>query len=109
MLVVKRNLVSKDLDDVRKFLPTVRSKMGDFLRKIGYKDFANAVDWIKDPACPFYMGAPAEAKTQNGEIMLAYHVKRSKELFHEAQKGIYKPPAIFKGIVGWLIKLSPER
>jgi creatinine amidohydrolase len=109
MLAVKPNLVSKDLADVPKFLPTVRSKLGNFLRKIGRKDFANAVDWTEDPACPFYMGAPAEAKTQNGEIMLAYYVKRSKELFHEARKGIYEPPTMFKGIVGWLIKLCPER
>jgi len=108
MLVVKPNLVSKDLADVPKFLPTVRSKLGNFLRKIGHKDFANAVDWIEDPACPFYMGAPAEAKTQNGEIMLAYCVRRSKELFHEARKGIYEPPTLFKGIVGWIVKLYPE-
>lgn len=108
MLVARNDLVSKDLTKVPKFLPTATSKAGSFLRRIGHKDLANVADWANDPDCPFYMGAPAEAQEHNGEIMLAYHVRRSKELFHEAQNGTYKPPAMFGGIVGLMIKFAPE-
>jgi creatinine amidohydrolase len=108
MLVARKDLVSEDLANVKKFMPTVRSKRGDLLRKIGYRDIANAVDWLKDPNNPFYMGAPAEAKEENGEIMLSYHVKRANELFQEARNGNYRPPVLYRGIIGVMSKLAPE-
>ena len=108
MLVTRRDLVSKDFVNLSKFLPTIKSKTGDFLRKIGHQHLANMADWVNDPDCPYYMGAPAEAEEKNGEIMLAYHVSRSKELLYEARNRNYKPLVPVRGVVGFMVKLFPE-
>jgi creatinine amidohydrolase len=108
MLVARRDLLSHDWSTVPRFSPGIRSTTGNIIRRLGYKGLANAADWLGDPDNPFYMGAPAEASEKNGEIMLSYHVKRSKELLYEARNGKYEPPRIYRGVLGLMTKMSRE-
>jgi len=108
MLVARRDLLSDDWPTVPRFSPGTRSAIGNLLRLLGCKGLANAADWLRDPDCPFYMGAPAEASQKNGEIMLSYHVTRSRELLQDARNGRYRPTSIYRGPLALLARLTPE-
>lgn len=107
MLVACRDLVSKDWSTFKPFSPRMKSKTGNLIRMLGDKGLANAADWLRDPDCPFYMGAPAKASEKNGEIMLSYHVKRSRVLLHQAMDGKYEPPTMYRGILGLVTRMAP--
>jgi creatinine amidohydrolase len=107
MLAAHKGLVSEEWHTLRRFSPGVRSRTGNLVRMLGYKGLANAVDWLRDPNGPFYMGAPAEASEKNGEVMLSYHVKRGKELLYEAMSGRYEPPTLYRGLAGLMTRLAP--
>lgn len=108
MLVAHRDLVSDDWPTVRRFLPGIRSRTGNLLRWLGYKGLANAADWRGDPNNPFYMGAPAQATEKNGEIMLSYLAKRSRELFYDARNGKYEPLCMYRGLLTLVPKVTSE-
>ncbi len=108
MLVARRDLLSDDWSTVQSFAPGIKSRTGNLLRWLGYKGMANVVDWLRDPDCPFYMGMPAEASENRGEIVLSYHVQRSLELLYEARNGRYEPPRIYRGPLGLMARLAPE-
>jgi creatinine amidohydrolase len=108
MLAVDSRSVSKEYRSLSGYVPVKKTLLGRFLMLLGKRDIARALDWIGDAENPFYLGDPSLADSKSGEIMLTYHVRRSKQLLDEALSGRYNPPRRFKGFIKLLLKIFPE-
>ncbi|MGB9819912.1 MAG: creatininase family protein [Pseudothermotoga sp.] len=87
-----------------RYFPSIRSRLGDFLRFLRTPDLAVTVGWVSDPKNPYYLGDPSMADPERGKRMIDYHVKRSVELFQKALNGDYQLPKLHNAIVRFLLR-----
>jgi creatinine amidohydrolase/Fe(II)-dependent formamide hydrolase-like protein len=108
MLAARPELVSRTYSSLPPYAPHRRRLLGSLLRLLGKGGIAEALEWISDPANPYYHGDPSKARKESGEVMLDYHVARSLELFRQALAGTYSPPDLYRGFMKILLKIFPE-
>jgi creatinine amidohydrolase/Fe(II)-dependent formamide hydrolase-like protein len=109
MLAVNKRLVSKNYVSLGKYFPDRKTLFGRIVRTILREEsMAISLDWINDPASPFYIGDPSIADRESGEVMIEFHVKRCVEVFNDAVRGEYRLPRLFNRMTSLILRAYPE-
>lgn len=105
MLALSQGRVRDSWQEGPRWKPTRVTSMGNLGRMLGEPLLGMCMDWFAAPDNPHYVGCPAEASAEAGELMAEYHVRKGLELLAAAKQGTYMPHSPYPWHVAAITKL----